>query len=389
MIAGERRGRQRARTAREMQRSRAWSHRLLALVASSACLGGLAGCALAGNPQPPTLGLPAPVKDLTAARAGNEVHLQWTMPRDTTDKVILQGPQRAHFCWSWQPSARTKNAAAPCTAVGDGTFAPKMPAEVSLALPAELIAGAPRAVAFFVELQNHAGKTSGPSNPVLVATGAAPPAVSGLSAEAQAEGVVLHWDKAAPEPGLVLRIHRDLVKPAAATKPKEALGAPPPEQQTLEVNLDPEDPGEALDRGATLDQTWRYTAERVLRVETDQHPLEIAGTASAAVTIDAKDVFPPKVPHGLAAVADARAHAIDLSWLPDAEADLAGYVVYRRDVTAGETAARISGPKPVVASSFSDTAVVPGHQYAYSVSAVDRDGNESARSEEVEEELAE
>jgi hypothetical protein len=352
-----------------------------------ACLGWLSGCALAGNPQPPTLWLPAPVKDLSAARAGNEVHLHWTMPRVTTDKVTLKGPQRAHFCWSWAPGARAKSAAAPCKAAGDGNFAPEKPAEVSLPLPAELVSGAPRAVAFFVELQNPAGKTAGLSNPALVATGAAPAAVTGLGAETRAEGVVLHWDKAAPEPALVLRIHRDWVKVAEAAKPNESVGAALPEQQTLEVNLDSEDAGEALDGSAILDHTWRYTAERVLHVEVDQHTLEIAGTASTAVTIEAKDVFPPQVPHGVAAVVDEQAHAIDLSWMPDSESDLAGYVVYRRDVAAGETAERISGAKPVVPSSFSDAAVVPGHRYGYAVSAVDRDGNESARSQEVEEEL--
>jgi hypothetical protein len=266
-------------------------------------------------------------------------------------------------------------------------FAPSQAADFSLPLPAQLTSGAPRPVAFFVELQNHAGKTAGKSNVAMVATGAAPPAVTGFGAETRAEGVVLHWDKAPLEPGLVMRIHRDLVKAAAPSKPDENLGAAPTLQQTLEVNLDQADAGMALDRGANLDRTWRYSAERVLHVEADQQTLEIAGTSSANITIDAKDVFPPPAPQGLAAVADAQAHAIDLSWMPDAETDLAGYVVDRRDVTSGATSERISGSKPVVGPAFSDTTAVPGHRYAYSVSAVDRDGNQSPRSEEVEEQL--
>jgi hypothetical protein len=62
-------------------------------------------------------------------------------------------------------------------------------------------------------------------------------------------------------------------------------------------------------------------------------------------------------------------------------------VVYRRDVTAGTGEERISGNPPLAPPSFDDTKVQSGHQYAYSVSAVDADGNESARSQEVEEEL--
>jgi hypothetical protein len=309
------------------------------------------------------------------------------MPRVTTDKVALKGPQRAHFCWV--QSAVAVKPSTPCEAAGDGRFAPAKPADFSLQLPAELVSGAPHAVGFYVELENPAGKTAGRSNLALVAAGMAPVAVTGFGAEAQAEGVVLHWDKASSAAGLVLRIHRDLVKAAGAAKPGETQAAAPPEQRTLEVNLDAEDPGEALDRDATLDHTWRYTAERVQHVDVDRQVLEIAGDVSAAVTLDAKDVFPPQVPHGLAAVADAQAHAIDLSWMPDSEADVAGYIVFRRDVTARGAAERISGPKPMVAPSFNDTAVVPGHRYGYAVSAVDRDGNESARSDEVEEELPE
>jgi fibronectin type 3 domain-containing protein len=66
---------------------------------------------------------------------------------------------------------------------------------------------------------------------------------------------------------------------------------------------------------------------------------------------------------------------------------LAGYVVYRRDVTAGGAVERISGSALVVGPSFSDSTVVAGHRYAYAVSAVDADGNESAQSGEVEEGL--
>jgi hypothetical protein len=380
----------------------------------------LAGCGLAANPEPPTLWLPAPVKDLTATRVGDEVHLHWTMPKETTDKVTLKGDQRAHFCWervavapakaagSAKPAngvkpgaGRARPAAAVnpvpgfdpkgCKAAGDGMFPADKPVDFMVNMPKELSVGAPRGVGFYVELQNPAGKTAGPSNAAWVAAGVAPPQVSGLQLETRAQGVVLHWNKASPEAAMVLRIRRSLMSPAGArpggAKPNEANGLPPPEQQVLEVDLDKTDPGIALDHDAALDHQWKYFAERVLKVEVDKHALEIAGLPSATVTIDAKDVFPPGVPSGLAAVADAEAKALDLSWTPDTDDDLAGYVVYRRDVTAGTTMERISGKALVVPPSFNDTTVVAGHQYAYAVSAVDQDGNESARSGEVEEEL--
>jgi hypothetical protein len=371
----------------------------------------LAGCGLAANPQPPTLWLPNPPKDLTATRVGDEVHLHWTMPKETTDKVVLKGDQRVHFCWMSaapvvrKPAPAGKVGAAgkapqpvprvgpdPCKGVGDGTFAPDKPADFTAKMPPELVGGAPRAEGFFVELQNHAGKTAGPSNAAWVATGAAPPGVTGVRLEAQAGGVVLHWDTAAPQAAMVLRIHRTLVREAGlpkqgASKPNQTVGASPAEEQVLEVDLDKADPGVALDHDAVLDHAWRYWLERVLKMEIDKRALEIEGPPSETVMVDAKDVFPPGVPDGLAAVPDAQAKAIDLSWTPDTEADLAGYVVYRRDVTAGTGMERISGKAVVVSPSFADTAVLAGHRYAYAVTALDQDGNESARSGEVEEEL--
>jgi hypothetical protein len=381
-----------------------WGPRIAWATAASGWLVLLAGCGLAANPQPPTLWLPTPVKDLTATRVGDEVHLHWTMPKETTDKVMLKGEQRAHFCWEREAPLAEKPAAAgkarsgkvgapvpkigpdPCRALADGMFPPDKPADFTVKMPAEFVAGAPQAVAFFVELQNHAGKTAGPSNAAWVATGAAPAGVTGLRLETRAAGVVLHWDGAAPQAKMVLRIHRTLVPKPAAAKSSGANGASP-EQQVLEVDLDKADPGVALDHDAVLDHAWKYAVERVLKVEINQHALEIAGPPSKTETIDAKDVFPPAVPAEVAAVADAQARAIDLSWTPNTDADLAGYVVYRRDVTAGTAMERISGKSLVAPPSFGDTTVVAGHRYAYAVSAVDQDGNESARSGEVEEQI--
>jgi hypothetical protein len=396
----------------------------------------MAGCGLAGNPQPPTLWLPEPVKDLAAARAGDEVHLRWTMPKDTTDKVTLKGDQRAHFCWVFaaasgqaataarqgstggdaggnsQPAGRRASVAPSaagfdakaCRGVGDGMFAPGRGADFTAKMPAELTLGGARAAAFYVELQNHAGKTAGESNAAWVLAGAAPAGVTGLRLETRAEGVVLRWDPAEAQAGMVVRIHRELVARAGAggagesKRPGESKasalgGAGPAEVQVLEVDLsggdpDKRDPGVALDRDAALDHEWTYWVERVVKVEVGGRALEVAGPASEKVSLFAKDVFPPAVPAGLTVVVDSEARAMDLSWTPDADADLAGYVVYRRDVTAGGSWERISA-KTVVPPSYSDAGVVAGHKYAYAVSAVDADGNESEKSGEVVEGLPE
>ena len=85
----------------------------------------------------------------------------------------------------------------------------------------------------------------------------------------------------------------------------------------------------------------------------------------------------------MAAVADSAGGAIDLSWTPDSDPDLAAYHIYRRDLQGGLPARQTASVG--VETSFRDAAVEAGHTYAYSVSAVDQNGNESNRSPEVNE----
>jgi fibronectin type 3 domain-containing protein len=77
------------------------------------------------------------------------------------------------------------------------------------------------------------------------------------------------------------------------------------------------------------------------------------------------------------------APAIDLSWQPNTEPDLAGYIVYRREGD-GEWQ-RISPAQQVVGPGFHDPNVTAGHTYKYAVTAIDREGHESALSAEAEE----
>jgi hypothetical protein len=354
--------------------------RSAAAIALALSLITLAGCGTPASPQPPSLKLPTPVTDLSVQRSGNDVRLQWTMPKRTTDKVVLVGDQKAHICRHLESQ--------PCETAGDLLFAPNKPAQFVDHLPPTLTSGEPKLLTYIVELRNHADRTAGPSNSVVTAAGTAPARIEDFSATVRADGVVLHWKPAAGDTpgssGTLIRLHRELVTKPGAPKPSEIAGSLAPAEQTLEITGP--DKGMALDRDAALDHTYRYTAERVLKPAL-QPPFEVLSTPSETLTVDARDVFPPQTPAGLEAVADPNARAIDLSWNPDTDADIAGYAVYRRDAGSSAAPVRVSPPGQVVAPSFRDAAVLPGHAYAYSVSALDRDGNESPRSAEVEETL--
>jgi hypothetical protein len=360
----------------KMSRSMAAAKWTAPALLTGALLIGISGCGLPASPQPPSLHLPEPVTDLAASRAGNVVHLHWTMPKRTTDKVILKNDQPVHIC------RRIGNG--PCEAAGDVQAAPKAEADFDDHLPRALASGSPRLLEYFVELKNRHGRDAGPSNIAYTTAGADLPQITALRGAAQVEGVALQWT---PEPGGdVIRLKRVLVEPPGAKKSDKTDPArsSTPLEQTLEV-VTP-DRGGVLDRDAALDHTYRYTVQRVSKLTLEGHTFEVLSQPSETITIDAKDIFPPRVPTELQAVADPDAHAIDLSWAPNTEADLAGYIVYRRDAGTDTAPARISSSS-VTAPSFRDANPQPGNRYRYSVSSVDRNGNESARSKEVEEGL--
>src|SRR6266576_6695381 len=72
--------------------------RWLPALAAAPLIAFAAGCASPGPPRPPSLNLPEVVKDLTAERVGDVVHLHWTTPETTTDRIVIKGAMTADIC---------------------------------------------------------------------------------------------------------------------------------------------------------------------------------------------------------------------------------------------------------------------------------------------------
>jgi hypothetical protein len=319
---------------------------------------------------------------------GDQITLAWTMPRRTTDKLALKGMQTVQICRSIGESASST--------VGTMSYEAGKPASYDDTLPADSAAGSPQLAAYSIEVLNAHGRSAGASNLAYSASGAAPPAFQRASGEITANGVVLRWEPA-PLPGTVheVVIERTLLSlaapPGSEVKPasQAPLGGGPSivKEQSLVVHLPPgPDSGMALDPDAAFDQRYSYRISRATVFTLEAKSIEIQGPASTEIVVDTKDVFPPAVPTGLVAIAVPDDGAIDLSWEPNVESDLAGYSVYRSE--PGGAPIRISPPgKSVDTPAFRDSTAVAGRDYAYSVTAIDRDGNESARSAQVKETL--
>lgn len=348
------------------------------------------GCAAPAAPQPPTLALPEPVRDLSAQRSADRVVLSWTMPTRTTDKLPLKGPVNAQIC--------RREGSGPCDLLPEQRFAANAAASYDDPLPQRLTSGAPRLLTYTIALQNHAGQSADGSNAAFAAAGSAPPMIEGLRAQVRNDGVVLSWDPAATTTGALwaARIQRTRVgappsSAVPAAKLANATGVEVREQVLLVKATAPAGLQQALDPTAIFGETYRYAVQRQQETDLDGHTVQTWGAPGAPVFVAVKDIFPPAVPADVAAVADAGAHSIDLSWTPDTEADLAGYIVYRRAVDAPGNAGmtqRISpAGAPLQTPAFRDSNAQPGERYAYSVTAVDARGNESQHSAETEESL--
>jgi fibronectin type 3 domain-containing protein len=130
-----------------------------------------------------------------------------------------------------------------------------------------------------------------------------------------------------------------------------------------------------------FEKTYFYTVRSVAQYELDS----VESADSQAVVLTLKDTFAPAAPKNLVAVyvpaaGETPAH-IELSWSISPEADAAGYHVYRseQEGKAGIQLTRELLPTPT----FRDMSVATGQGYTYTVTVVDRAGNESPQSAAV------
>jgi hypothetical protein len=149
-----------------------------------------------------------------------------------------------------------------------------------------------------------------------------------------------------------------------------------------------------VDQTAQMGSTYRYAAGRVRIVTLGVHKLEIESALSPAVSFAHLDVFPPHQPTGLEAIPGSDSQnpdAIDLSWEPNPETDLAGYLVFRQplDGHGAPTGPAIQlTPAPITPPAFRDLTALAGRGYAYQVAAVDQSGNRSTLSDPVQQTAA-
>jgi hypothetical protein len=354
----------------------------------------LAACGSPGDPQPPRPPVPAAVTDLAARQFGDGAVLLFTLPAETTEGDPLSAPPdveifRAFF--AARPGAApqppplalvyTIPSAVVDTYVAEGRLRFLDPIK-----PEEIAKHSGEQLLYLVRTRASKRVASADSNRVSVRVFPVPEPVRDLAATLTESAVELRWTSparttaGAPISALAgFRVYRAEVEPAAADSakadpstaklksPLELLGVSP-SASFRDVRFD-------------FDHTYLYVIRSVAQYDLDS--VESADSAPLVLTL--RDIFPPAPPKDLvvvfvAASPDTSAH-FDLSWGISPEPDVAGYHVYRSDTPA--TSGTRLNPDLLLSPTFRDMSVSAGRAYTYSVTAVDRAGNESPRSAPV------
>jgi hypothetical protein len=351
----------------------------------------LAGCASPGEPierKPP---IPEAVKDLAAAQSGNDVILTFTLPTEAIDHRQLVQTPTVEVYRDFLPTAA---AGAPASSVRPKpallvTIPPSLvdknasngAVRYSDSLTADNFAQHPNATAEYMIRTRESGKKSSPdSNLAELRVYPAPLAIDDVKTVFTRSAVDLTWTPPQKTPVgaspaiAAYRIYRGEIEGEIASGETLKLKSPL-------VRIGESDSPAFSDAQAVLDTPYVYTVRSV--VQYSGASIESSDSNFAAIT--PRDLLPPAAPQGLLVIpvpaqGDAAAH-LELSWAISPEPDIAGYYVYRSD-SQGTRGTR-QNRDLLLTPAFRDISVEPGKRYFYSVTAVDRSGNESPASEAV------
>jgi hypothetical protein len=345
-----------------------------------------AGCGAPGAPTPPTPPVPIAVTDLAARQAGDGVQLIFTLPTKTMTGDRLASPPAVEIVRGTpKPDGSPDAKSLRVVYTIPGSLVENYVAEghvrfIDPVAPAETRAHPGGTLVYVVRTRASKKRASGDSNAVSVRVYPVPEPIAKLEARVTEPAIELSWtapmrtssgDPLAAFSGY--RIYRGELDPASA----EAAAADfsKGKWKSPLTLLAPSDENTYRDTLFDFGKTYAYIVRSVVLV--DGNPLESSDSVPAIVS--PRDTFPPAAPQNLVAVvlsgATPGSVLVDLSWSINLETDLAGYRVYRSEQQ--DTRGVLITPELLLAPAYRDTSVESGHRYWYSVTAVDRAGNES------------
>jgi fibronectin type 3 domain-containing protein len=320
------------------------------------------GCAKKGPPVSWDSIVPKRIVDLEATPREGRLLLEWTSPKENTDKSVLT--DLAGF-----QVLRSEGIliGGECKGCGEKT---KVVHEIKLDIKEET--KKKRMVILFEDQEarkvyvyqvvsiNRRGYPSAPSNPVTVYWDYSPQTPRMVQGERGDKRVGLSWETVEGATGY--NVYRRLEDEEFSTRP---------------LNREPLTTTHYSDLNVENEKRYIYSVRAVRRVvKTD-----VEGKGSLGIPVTPTDLIPPAAPIGLVAIP--LKEGMELNWRKNREPDLLGYFVYRR--RPGEKEFKRLSESPLTKETYLDTGVILQQEYEYAVTAVDNSTqrNESSPSEEV------
>lgn len=360
----------------------------------------VAACGKRGDPRPPVPIIPQGTTDLVAAQRANDIVLSWSYPALTTTGRSLTGLRRIvlyRYSEPLPPSVATRPPDTPdpdvpqaiaqfarvpeLTAAQFGRLSVRIESIEGAKLDAatvgsklvftdrpqmRTIEGQPMRLTYAVVSEGENARSPLSNLAAIVPLPVALPPEQ-LTATANPGGVVLTWQ--APARSIAGGTAPVITGYNVYRGTGEAVGA------AFDAPLN-----ETLVKETTWTDVPPYGAHtyRVTAVATNGPPrVESAPSVTAEVTF--KDLVPPPPPASVSALVETA--AVRLVWDAVDATDLAGYRIQRAEGTGLETLREV-GKFPLTAltqeTTWLDTTVQVGISFRYEVTALDKNGNESA-----------
>lgn len=352
----------------------------------------VSGCGAPGDPVPPSPLVPVAVSDLAARQVGDGTELVFSLPPKTVSGEKLTAPPaieivRGSLKPNGAPDPKSFRVVytIPGALVGNYVAAGHVKFTDPIS-PAETKEHPGATYAYLIRTRLSKKRASGDSNIVTVKMFPVPQPISSLQFQITEAAVNLTWaaptQTSAGDPLAAVsgyRVYRgeiDSHAPAPTSKDLSAVHwiSPLALFSSSAANS-------YSDAQFDFGKTYVYIVRSFVSVEGN----EVESDNSEPVVVTPLDTFPPAAPQDLVGAvlpgAAPSTFVVDLSWSINLETDFAGYRVYRSDQEGVRGQLVTSNLLPTPA--FRDSSVMPGHRYWYTVTALDRTGNESAPSSSI------
>jgi hypothetical protein len=345
-----------------------------------------AGCGAPGEPVPPSPPVPVAITDLAARQHGDGVLLSFTVPTNSVSGSRLPEPPAVEILRGitgrdGKPDAKSFRAVDTIPSTLVTTYVTQKRMEfIDTLSPQDPQASSGVTLVYRVRTRASRERASADSNTVLVQVFPVPQKIALVETQVTESAIELRWAPPASTSAgatlsgaLMYHVYRAELDPASL-KAAEERGSLLEAKSALALLATSAAPS-YQDTTFEFGKSYLYIVRSVITAK--EFPLE--SDDSQHVIVTPRDTFPPAAPQGLVAAllpgATAESPAVELSWSISIETDLAGYHVYRSEQE--NIRGQLLTAELLLTPADRDTSVEPGHHYWYTVTAIDRAGNES------------